>query len=278
MTVGDAAQNCHRDRHCPSGLNGDCPPAMSCWVDVQGCNIYELPSMKPTISFEPTPRPTPLPTTRDPSWTYEPTASPLEKDDIRNFFFCGTSWGDASSRCHQRCLSGHHSECPAEEECFAQAACKKLIKNQPTSLSDDDESKSNNDLEVSSLNTPTEEDTPEPTSSPLEKVLCSSQLQKWCHRSRYLIPINATHPISIRRNTIPHHESSADQSAHRTSTNPLSGIRTVILTSFTSHGKSHDSLPHQPSHVRTMRRRTLLEQGTLPIQSKLLRSWEVLLQ
>mmetsp|Transcript_39282 Transcript_39282/g.84714 ORF Transcript_39282/g.84714 Transcript_39282/m.84714 type:complete len:1054 (+) Transcript_39282:120-3281(+) len=166
MTVGDATQNCHRDRHCPSGLNNDCPPGMSCWVDVQGCNIYELPSMRPTISFKPTPPPTPYPTTRDPSWTYEPTNSPLDKDDIRNFFFCGTSWGDASSRCYQRCLSGHHSDCPGDEECFAQAACKKLIKDQPSSLSDDgdDESK-----EESLLNTPSGEDTPEPTSSPLEK-------------------------------------------------------------------------------------------------------------
>lgn len=34
---------------------------------------------------------------------------------------------DASERCHQRCVSSHHSECPGDEECFAQAACKRGV-------------------------------------------------------------------------------------------------------------------------------------------------------
>ena len=64
-------------------------------------------------------------------------------DDIRGFFFCGTSWGgkiclfviehdgahdiihncflfrhftDATARCYRRCLSGSHAECPGDEE------------------------------------------------------------------------------------------------------------------------------------------------------------------
>lgn len=135
------ARKCTRERHCPSGLSDECPPGLFCWNDVAGCNIDELPTMNPTISPEPTempspspttPRPTPYPTTPDPAWTPEPTAAPWDADDMRNFFFCGKSWGDASKRCYRRCPSGFHEECADGEECFAQAACKKLLVDVPT--------------------------------------------------------------------------------------------------------------------------------------------------
>ena len=57
-----------------------------------------MPTVEPTISPQPTNYPTIIPTTRNPSWTDSPSMSPLDADDIRNFFFCGTSWGDASNR------------------------------------------------------------------------------------------------------------------------------------------------------------------------------------
>mmetsp|Transcript_43008 Transcript_43008/g.91461 ORF Transcript_43008/g.91461 Transcript_43008/m.91461 type:complete len:321 (-) Transcript_43008:15-977(-) len=186
-TVFDARNNCNRDRHCPSGSNDECPgDDMYCWIDLLGCNIRTLPSATPTISPRPTPYPSIAPTTRDPSFTYEPTNAPLDKDDIRNFFFCGTSWGDASTRCHKRCLSGHHSECPGEEECFAQAACSKLIENQPPASSPDDESQPANPT-VSPKPTPVAVETPEPTNSPLEKGTISSrewQSTHWARRYR----------------------------------------------------------------------------------------------
>ena len=38
---------------------------------------------------------------------------------------------DASTRCYKRCLGGHHVECPGNEQCFAQADCKKVKPWQP---------------------------------------------------------------------------------------------------------------------------------------------------
>lgn len=89
-----------------------------------------------TKSPDYTPSPTPIP--RD---TDQPTYSPLEKDDYKNYFFCGKTWvrrlliptgvacqcvyflirvflfqADATKRCHKRCLSGMHSDCPSDEE------------------------------------------------------------------------------------------------------------------------------------------------------------------
>ena len=58
--------------------------------------------------------------------------SPLEADNYKNFFFCGTSWMDATQRCHKRCISSLHSDCPQGEECFAQADCKNGVKVQIT--------------------------------------------------------------------------------------------------------------------------------------------------
>lgn len=108
-SVSEASENCNFARHCPSGNNQECPEDMYCFVNVDSCNVNDLPTMKPTISPKPTLLPTHVPTTRNPSFTETPTGSPLDADDIRNFFFCGTSWGDASSRCYMRCLSGNHA-------------------------------------------------------------------------------------------------------------------------------------------------------------------------
>ena len=60
------ARKCTRERHCPSGLSDECPPGLFCWNDVAGCNIDELPTMNPTISPEPTEKPSPFPTTPQP--------------------------------------------------------------------------------------------------------------------------------------------------------------------------------------------------------------------
>jgi len=51
---------------------------------------------------------------------------------MRRYFFCGNTWSDASTRCYKRCLSGYHTECPGDQECFAQAACKKLLTPKPS--------------------------------------------------------------------------------------------------------------------------------------------------
>jgi len=103
--LADASANCTQARHCPNGSNNECSndvvngeETLYCFTHVTNCNIYEMPTVEPTISPQPTNYPTIIPTTRNPSWTDSPSMSPLDADDIRNFFFCGTSWGDASNR------------------------------------------------------------------------------------------------------------------------------------------------------------------------------------
>jgi len=103
--LADASANCTQARHCPNGSNNECltndvvnGETLYCFTHVTNCNIYEMPTVEPTISPQPTDYPTIIPTTRNPSWTNSPSMSPLDADDIRNFFFCGTSWGDASNR------------------------------------------------------------------------------------------------------------------------------------------------------------------------------------
>ncbi|KAL7543497.1 hypothetical protein ACHAXR_012787 [Thalassiosira sp. AJA248-18] len=167
----DASENCNRERHCPSGNNEECAEDMFCFVDVDGCDIREQPSMKPTISPKPTDSPSYNPTTQNPAYTPLPTNSPLDKDDIRNFFFCGKDWGDASKRCHMRCLTGEHFECPEDEECFANVSCKKgVLEQQPTPALDDetDSDQSTSPTQTASP-TPVGVDTDMPTYSPLEK-------------------------------------------------------------------------------------------------------------
>ena len=76
------------------------------------CNMDELPTPQPTVSPKPTPSVTSSPTPGMPTTpqTPVPTGSPIPKDDIRNFFFCGIDWMDASTRCYKQCLSGFHSD------------------------------------------------------------------------------------------------------------------------------------------------------------------------
>ncbi|KAL3815407.1 hypothetical protein ACHAXA_011525 [Cyclostephanos tholiformis] len=80
------------------------------------------------------PTTTPPPMTLASDETFLPTASPILADDMRNFFFCGKNWTDASTRCHKRCMSSLHTECDDDEECFAQADCDGVLTPAPTSL------------------------------------------------------------------------------------------------------------------------------------------------
>lgn len=139
LTWGDASQRCHM--RC-SEFSNNCPDGEECFNNVPCASKNPPPdtAKKPTVSpsrapfpTEPTvsPRPTDVPVVREE--TFEPTQSPLEKDDMRNYFFCGLSWMDASRRCYKRCTSGHHIECPGDEQCFAQADCKRgVITKKPT--------------------------------------------------------------------------------------------------------------------------------------------------
>lgn len=114
-----------------------------------------MPTAQPTISLAPT---TFEPTTASPTITASPTTMPIGRDDMRFFFFCGTSWGDASSRCYKQCLSGHHSECPDFEQVSGFWGHKYYIIDSLFSHS----------------------------SSPSRvcQVLCASRLSKGCHRSK----------------------------------------------------------------------------------------------
>ena len=137
-TWGDASERCYK--RCMSGLHSECESGEECFsnadcqevkgeeeeVDVEGEDSEEL-GTNSTLSPDASPTPTVLllnGTTAPTNATYEPTASPIEKDDMRNFFFCGKDWSDASDRCYLQCFSGFHSECPEGEECFAQADCR----------------------------------------------------------------------------------------------------------------------------------------------------------
>lgn len=135
----DATLRCHM--RCTEFYN-NCPSGEECFNNVPcaGKMSPPPPAKKPPTEppsgapFSGTRAPTisPKPTEK-PVATSEPTHSPLPKDDMRNFFFCGTSWMDASRRCYKRCVSGHHMECPGDEQCFAQADCKRgLITDKPT--------------------------------------------------------------------------------------------------------------------------------------------------
>jgi hypothetical protein len=42
--------------------------------------------------------------------TTELVTSTFSDDDITDFFFCGTDWLDASTRCYMQCVSGFHSD------------------------------------------------------------------------------------------------------------------------------------------------------------------------
>mmetsp|Transcript_24842 Transcript_24842/g.50905 ORF Transcript_24842/g.50905 Transcript_24842/m.50905 type:complete len:882 (-) Transcript_24842:147-2792(-) len=160
-TFNDAAAVCSRETNCRTGLNEECPEGEYCWSFIPDCDIKNMPTPAPTISFSPTPAPSPKPQTDIPT-APRPTDSPITKDDIRNFFFCGIDWMDASTRCYKQCLSGHHIECPEGEQCFAQAECKKGVipqTPQPTTSSP---------TEMTGTHPPTSSflPTPYPTTSP----------------------------------------------------------------------------------------------------------------
>ena len=135
----DATLKCHM--RCTEFYN-NCPSGEECFNNVPCAGKLSAP---PPAKKPPTPSPSgaPFSGTRAPTFsprptdkpvaTASPTHSPLAKDDMRNYFFCGTSWMDASRRCYKRCVSGHHMECPGDEQCFAQADCKRgLITKKPT--------------------------------------------------------------------------------------------------------------------------------------------------
>lgn len=135
----DAKLRCHMrctefSNNCPSGE--DCYNNVPCAGKLKAPPPPVKPPTEPPTDapFSGTRAPTisPKPTEK-PVATLEPTHSPLPRDDMRNYFFCGTSWMDASRRCYQRCISGHHMECPGDEQCFAQTDCKRgVITKKPT--------------------------------------------------------------------------------------------------------------------------------------------------
>lgn len=129
--VSDAGENCSRDRHCPVG--DECAPDQYCFV--VNCFADEFPTNEPTGS----PRPSGVATLPLPPSSPSPIAAPLEADDIRNFFWCGVDWGDASARCYLPCIGGFHSECPEGEECFANVSCKGVAEEGEEGGGDDDE-------------------------------------------------------------------------------------------------------------------------------------------
>lgn len=124
--VTDASDNCHRDRHCPMGH--ECPADEYCFV--VNCSMDDFPTIAPTpippptTSPKPTDEATTAPVLPDPDASDTPTMAELDPDDIRNFFWCGVDWGDASERCYLPCIDGFHSSCPKGEECFANVSCK----------------------------------------------------------------------------------------------------------------------------------------------------------
>ena len=58
--------------------SNECPEGLFCYVNVKGCDLHEMPSGRPTVSPRPTGVPTAAPTTRSPTFTYDPTPSPLD--------------------------------------------------------------------------------------------------------------------------------------------------------------------------------------------------------
>lgn len=126
---GDASERCYK--RCLSGHHQECPGEEECFAYSACSGVKEdesapkeeeeeedLPTLAPDATASPT---------SAPIITVDPTMSPIAKDDMRNFFFCGNSWADASTRCYKRCPSGYHTDCPGDEECYAQAECKKGV-------------------------------------------------------------------------------------------------------------------------------------------------------
>ncbi|KAL7552504.1 hypothetical protein ACHAWF_015751 [Thalassiosira exigua] len=145
----EASANCARGRNCPTGSNDECLEEMYCFVDVKGCDVNELPTVQPTISRQPTPSPSFSPTTASPTITRTPTGAPLDPET-------SSSVGEIG-----------HDECPEDEQCFAQAGCKKLIEQATTSLTD--EIQPNSLADSDQVPTPIPNPTEEPTHSPLAK-------------------------------------------------------------------------------------------------------------
>ena len=169
LYLQEAGENCSADRHCPMGNNNECPAGLYCYT-FTACNIVGMPTSTPTISPKPT---------LDPASSLPPTTGPIAKDDIRNFFFCGLTWADASERCYQRCMSGLHTECPSGEECFNNVACQELKEEEVVeegATTDDEEvdvveGSTNSTLSPDASPTPTilQNETYVPTAAPIAK-------------------------------------------------------------------------------------------------------------
>ena len=97
------------------------------WMPVEDCaskdfvsgNKAKMWTLAPTLQ-EDTPAPVP-----GFDQISSPTLPPIEpsRDDPSFFFMCGVDWGDASSRCYQRCPNGEDDECPEGEGCFSETSC-----------------------------------------------------------------------------------------------------------------------------------------------------------
>ena len=149
-----------------SGGHQECPGDEECFSDVacKGVKGGPPPPTEPPVPTEP-PAPTVSP---KPTAEYiEPSMSPLEANDYRNFFYCGKTWMDATKRCWKQCRNGLHTECPADEECFAQADCKNGVitqkpSSEPTPMPFDGTRAPT--ISPKPTNSPTE---PQPTESPV---------------------------------------------------------------------------------------------------------------
>ncbi len=77
-----------------SGLYSECESGEECFSNVD-CQNFKVAEEEDGTNSTLSPDASPSPTIVQ-NVTYAPTAAPIAKDDIRNFFFCGKDWGGKS--------------------------------------------------------------------------------------------------------------------------------------------------------------------------------------
>lgn len=90
---------------CPSGTDGECPAGETCFADLKACGEG--------------PDPTPAPAASGGGSSGGGLTGGGGSGGGGNTLRCGTSWGDANSRCGTPCPSATNGECAAGETCFA---------------------------------------------------------------------------------------------------------------------------------------------------------------
>mmetsp|Transcript_22451 Transcript_22451/g.54331 ORF Transcript_22451/g.54331 Transcript_22451/m.54331 type:complete len:235 (+) Transcript_22451:1437-2141(+) len=83
---------------------------------------------------------------------------------------------------------------------------------------------------------------------------------------------------SVRRNSISHSQSRADDFAHGSATDGISRADAHLQPDYQPHRIAHYSFSDQPADLCSLRGRAVPKCGALPVQSGLLRSWVELLQ